>query len=62
MVSHKEFLEKVDFEKIQQTTKSMQNYTVGKDLKINVAPFECHLQDIHIYEHTRHEIHLFNKI
>ena len=34
MVSMKEFFSKVDFEQIQQTTKSMKNYTVGKDLRV----------------------------
>ena len=38
MVFLKEFFEKVDFEKNQQTTNiSMQNYPVGKELKFQVA-------------------------
>ena len=36
----------------------MQNYTVRKELKINVSLFVCHLHDIHIYEHPKHGIHL----
>ena len=38
MVFLKDFFQKVDFEKHQQTTKSMQNYPVGKELSIKQQP------------------------
>ena len=39
----KEFFEKVDFEKNQQTTKSMQNYQAGKGFNPDIFCFEIGL-------------------
>ena len=42
MVFLKDFFEKVDFEKISRQQKSVQNYTVGKELTLTLlGNFSC---------------------
>ena len=45
MVFLKEFFEKIDFEENQETTKSMKNYPVGKELDRNL-PLSTNRDDI----------------